>query len=186
MNNLKFLANIDENQLKTFSVGKSQKNAPKTKKEKRAEKRVVLRTKIEARHGIRDDEDEDNSNEESKFANKSNKKIDKSDVGNVENQPRQTFTKGWMESFSVKEALPIKQNSGKVIRTVNQIKEEKSDDENESEEEENEVVFEDGFRAVKYPDVVNSNTDSYNSDDDEGEWKTGKIIQLACSCVFIC
>ena len=123
MNGLKFLSNVDEGQLKNFPMTKGQKIVPKTKKEKRADKRVLMKNKIEARHGIRD---EDSSIEAQQTTTG---RSDKSETGNVENMKRQTFTKGWMESFTEKEALPTKQQ-GKVIRTINYVKEEESEDEN--------------------------------------------------------
>ena len=156
MNDLKFLSNVKEDQLKNFATGKGQKLAPKTKKEKRAEKRVLLKTKIEARNGIRDD---DSSIEASTAGPKST-------TGDVENMKRQTFTKGWMETFTEKEALPTKQ-LGKVVRTINHVKDEESDDENIGEEEGH--VFEDGFRAVTYPDFSEGKDD--NNDDEEGDYE---------------
>ena len=40
MNGLKFLANVDENQLKIFPMTKGQRAAPKSKKEKKAAKKI--------------------------------------------------------------------------------------------------------------------------------------------------
>jgi hypothetical protein len=200
MKELRYLAGVEENELKSFAMTKGQKAAPKTKKEKKADKRATLKAKIEARNGIRDDDD--SIVKESK----PQPKTSKSSSGDVENMARQTFTKGWMDSFSVKDSLPIKQK-GKVVRTVNQIKEEKgnpnpnpnsntntnpiynhdtnhnttltpnptltptltltkeenSDEENGSDAE---VVFEDGFRAVKYADPVTT-----AESDDEGDYE---------------
>ena len=168
MKGLNFLASVDEDQLKFFPLTKAQKTAPKTKKEKKAAKRLKMRTEIEARNGIRD---EDSSIEVEKAAN------GKPAVGNVESIQRRTFTKGWMESFSEKEALPTKQQ-GKVVRTVNQIKEENSDEGETSDAEEDGVVFADGFRAVTYPDHApkKSNADEDeedgdDDDDDEGDYE---------------
>ena len=161
MNGLKFLSNVDEGQLKNFPMTKGQKIVPKTKKEKRADKRVLMKNKIEARHGIRD---EDSSIEAQQTTTG---RSDKSETGNVENMKRQTFTKGWMESFTEKEALPTKQQ-GKVIRTINYVKEEESEDENSGEEEGH--VFEDGFKAITYPDAASSGGQEEGSDD-EGDYE---------------
>lgn len=157
MNGLKFLSSVNENQLKNFATGKGQKLAPKTKKEKRADKRVQLKTKIEARNGIRD---EDSSIEAQPTSVKPN-------PGDIENMKRQTFTKGWMQTFTEKEALPTKQQ-GKVVRTTNHVKEEESEDENSGEEEGH--VFEDGFRAITYPDSSNI-AKADDDDDDEGDYE---------------
>ena len=155
MNGLKFLSNVNEDQLKNFPATKGQKIVPKTKKEKRADKRVQMRTKIEARNGIRDD---DTSIEAQPSGVKS-------DAGNIENIKRQTFTRGWMESFTEKEALPTKQ-LGKVVRTVNHVEEEESEEENSEEEEGH--VFEDGFKAVTYPDP---SADKDQDEEEEGDYE---------------
>ena len=157
MNGLKFLSVVKEDQLKNFATGKGQKLAPKTKKEKRAEKRVLLKTKIEARNGIID---EDSSIE-------AQTKNAKTNTGDVENTKRQTFTKGWMETFTEKEALPTKL-LGKVVRTINHVKDDESDDENLGEVEGH--IFEDGFRAITYPDLSDVGKGDDN-DDDEGDYE---------------
>lgn len=169
MNGLKFLANVDEDQLKNFPITKGQKVVPKTKKEKKSAKRLKMRTEIAARNGIRD-EDASISIETSKLAD------GKYDTGNIENIRRQTFTKGWMESFSQKEALPTKQQ-GKIVRTINQIKEENSDDE-ENLDEENGVTFADGFHAVTYPDQPINNIDDEDNDDDEGDYEFTPDLEM--------
>ena len=155
MNGLKFLANVDENQLKIFPMTKGQRAAPKSKKEKKAAKKQKMRAEIDSRNGIRD---EDSSIDTVKLTGKT------SDAGNVENVKRQTFTKGWMDSFTEKEALPTKQK-GKIVRTIHRVEEENSDEGEKSEEEG--VVFPDGFRAKTYPDVVNHK--KAGSDDEEDE-----------------
>jgi hypothetical protein len=169
MKGLKFLADQEEAQLKSFAVTKGQKAAPKTKKEKKADKRTLMKTKIEARNGIRDD---DSTIEASKPLKSNN---NKPEADNVENTRRETFTKGWMESFSVKEALPIKQQ-GKLIRTVQQIREEEDEEEEDINENENEkeVVFKDGFRAVTYPDA----TDGEGEEEDEGDYEFEPDLEM--------
>jgi Nucleolar complex-associated protein len=162
MNGLKFLANVDENQLKNFPMTKGQRAAPKSKKEKKAAKKQKMRAEIDSRNGIRD---EDSSIDTVKLTGKT------SDAGNVENVKRQTFTKGWMDSFTEKEALPTKQK-GKIVRTIHRVEEENSDEGEKSEEEG--VVFPDGFRAKTYPDVVNhkkagSDDEDEEEDDDDDE-----------------
>jgi hypothetical protein len=163
MKGLKSLADAEEEQLKSFAATRGQRSAPKTKKEKRADKRTLMKAKIEARNGIRDD---DSTIDALKPLSSNNK----SEADNVENMRRETFTKGWMESFSVKEALPIKQQ-GKLIRTVQQIREEEDEEEDVNE---NEVIFEDGFRAVTYPDAVHGEAE----EEDEGDYEFEPDLEM--------
>lgn len=157
MNGLKFLANVDESQLKNYPMTKGQRVVPKSKKEKKSAKKQKMRAEIESRNGIRD---EDSSIETLKLTGKT------SDAGNVENVRRQTFTKGWMDSFTEKEALPTKQQ-GKIVRTIHRVEEENSDAGEISEEEG--VVFPDGFRAKTYPDVVNRKKIGSDDEDEDGD-----------------
>ena len=170
MNGLKFLANVDENQLKNYPMTKGQKAVPKSKKEKKSAKKQKMRAEIESRNGIRD---EDSSIETIKLTGKT------SDAGNVENVKRQTFTKGWMDSFTEKEALPTKLQ-GKIVRTIHRVEEENSDEGEKSDEEG--VVFPDGFRAKTYPDVINhkkiGNDDSSEVDDDEDDYEFEPDLEM--------
>ena len=126
---MSWLANLDTDSLQLFKTTKGQKTAPVSKKQKRDAKKQKLAGKLQQ-----------NSDNPRKAAGKE-KEEDNDDGGDddgdggVESLRRKAFTPGWMQSFTVKEALPIKRHDGKVIRSVREQKATPASADGEEEEE---------------------------------------------------